>query len=381
MYIMFTNCKRIFHYLTLFALVSLSIFFLSPNANATDEIDYFDNTSRISLGYRVCVDHGSYYTCDSRVSRTTILPSVYDSSTGVAQYTITPSFTTCDSYPDLDCRLVVDSFSFEIRNNSSVPTSFNFINGKVWTGHDLFFGKYPTMSGSSIWADDYNVTSSFDLSIWKSSSKSFVCGDSTPDECLFGYWQNKVVYDQTNTYNGFDFSASKDLFSSSYYEVTFRAYPYNKSTGHLDMTTSNQNNIIFDLPRTAPLVFYAQFWGSDTIYEVEDNGEGIEVSDIQQEMDKIDQNMQNAQNSADDIDIDFSVPNIVSPFFSLFTDNSCVSITNLASWLHSSETYVCSPWPSAVRDVLSPVVSFIVILLLFGFIVRWLHKNDFGEGA
>lgn len=357
--------------------------FLSPNANATDGITYFDDSSQIQLNYRICSDQTSSsgkYVCATRTNSGQVSPFLYDSDTGVMQFSLTPDYSYCNvNYP---CRIVISGVTIHLKNNGSAANiTDNFINGKFWSVHDYFFGLYPQMSGDSTWNNFYNLASSFDGTVNTSSSGTSVCKDigALEDTCRFGYWQNEVVYDQNNTYSGFDFSVSNDLFySTSTKQFAFRSFPYDKSQGHLNMTTPAYNAIIYDLPQTSPIVFYLQLWGSETLQEVEDNGDDNGVTDIVQEMNRIDQNMQQAQNTADDIDVDINIPNVLTPFLSLFTDSSCVEIDDLAAWIHSTETVVCSPWSSDIRNVINPVAGFMMNLLIFGFLIRWLHKNENG---
>lgn len=98
----------------------------------------------------------------------------------------------------------------------------------------------------------------------------------------------------------------------------------------------------------------------------------------QDEKDTIENNAQDAQNSADGLNIGFSVANPLTVWFELFTDQPCVDIPTISSWLHANETQVCSPWRNTpVRAVASPIMGVLGGMILFGFIVRWLKGNGF----
>ena len=56
--------------------------------------------------------------------------------------------------------------------------------------------------------------------------------------------------------------------------------------------------------------------------------------------------------------------------------DTCASIPNLASMLHSNETQVCAFFPSTVRDILTPVFVLASMMLVFGFVVRWLGSSS-----
>lgn len=65
-----------------------------------------------------------------------------------------------------------------------------------------------------------------------------------------------------------------------------------------------------------------------------------------------------------------------SSFFSSLTDDRCVDIPTIASWLHTSQSHLCTYWDANIRSTLTPVFMSISSLLLFGFIVSWLKGNS-----
>lgn len=72
--------------------------------------------------------------------------------------------------------------------------------------------------------------------------------------------------------------------------------------------------------------------------------------------------------------------NVLFPFgvfFSSFVSpDTCYSIPTLASWLNlPSDTTYCSWWPSTVVNALTPIFTFISLMLLFGFVVSWLRGD------
>lgn len=69
----------------------------------------------------------------------------------------------------------------------------------------------------------------------------------------------------------------------------------------------------------------------------------------------------------------FKLANPFESIFSLFLSSStCANIPVLASWVHSDTSTVCSWWPQNVRNVLTPVFGIASMMLLFGFLMRWL---------
>lgn len=73
----------------------------------------------------------------------------------------------------------------------------------------------------------------------------------------------------------------------------------------------------------------------------------------------------------------FNFFNPFVPIFNLFTDNSsCASIPTLASMLHSNETQVCPWFDSTTRNIVTPVLGLSSMMLVFGFVVRWLGARS-----
>lgn len=71
---------------------------------------------------------------------------------------------------------------------------------------------------------------------------------------------------------------------------------------------------------------------------------------------------------------------LVNPFESIFSlflsPSTCANIPVLASWVHSDTSTVCSWWPQNVRNVLTPVFGIASMMLLFGFLMRWLGGSE-----
>lgn len=88
------------------------------------------------------------------------------------------------------------------------------------------------------------------------------------------------------------------------------------------------------------------------------------------------------QAGKDDVDsaggiFNFSVINPFVPIFQLFNSgDSCVSIPTLSSWLHTEQTSVCPFFPSSVRSIVTPVLGISSMMLIFGFVMRWLGGSE-----
>ena len=98
----------------------------------------------------------------------------------------------------------------------------------------------------------------------------------------------------------------------------------------------------------------------------------------QDEKDTINNATQDAQDEVNNQDFNFAVPNTLDAFFRSFSDSNCIDIPNLASWIHSNETRVCSPWPLVVKNTMTPIVTGVFALVLTAFFIKWLKTNDSG---
>lgn len=72
----------------------------------------------------------------------------------------------------------------------------------------------------------------------------------------------------------------------------------------------------------------------------------------------------------------FDFVNPFAPIFDLFNNDSCANIPTLASMLHSNETQVCPWFDSTTRNIATPVLGLSSMMLLFGFVVRWLGARS-----
>lgn len=70
---------------------------------------------------------------------------------------------------------------------------------------------------------------------------------------------------------------------------------------------------------------------------------------------------------------------LLNPFagiWELFNPGGCTSIPTIASWVHSEDMVYCSWWPQSIRATLTPVFSLSAMMLLFGFVAKWLGGNE-----
>lgn len=127
-----------------------------------------------------------------------------------------------------------------------------------------------------------------------------------------------------------------------------------------------------------------KFWikldvSDEPLYDDDNSWTDQWSADYQATLDYINSNSDNAVNSANSLNIGFSVPWIFQPWFDMFTNSSCVSIPTISSWLRSTENQVCTPWSAEIRNVTTPIFTILSSMLLFGFVIRWLDHRGRDE--
>ncbi len=101
----------------------------------------------------------------------------------------------------------------------------------------------------------------------------------------------------------------------------------------------------------------------------------------QQQQNQYDQEKQEEQereeqgkDSADEAGgiFNFGVLNPFAPIFELFKPGGCASIPIIAGFVGAESTQYCSWFPNSVRSVLTPAFGIASMMLLFGFVMKWL---------
>ena len=152
-------------------------------------------------------------------------------------------------------------------------------------------------------------------------------------------------------------------------------YGGNESHGYLyygDFSASE--NIVVHNPYIGWDIVTEQ--NTDDIATIVDGWKEQQGEEFDKELETIQNNGDSAQNSADSLNLSFSVINVFSGWFGLFTANDCVNIPTIASMIHVTNSQVCSPWPSNVRSAISPVIATFGTVMLSFFIYRWLMKRE-----
>ena len=100
------------------------------------------------------------------------------------------------------------------------------------------------------------------------------------------------------------------------------------------------------------------------------------MNDIHEdEKQTIEDNGEAAEGNFYDFNPTLSFSDPFSWMWSLGTSEDCANIPTLASLIHSSSSTYCSWWPSSIRSIVSPIVNIFVLIIIFGFAIRWLKSG------
>lgn len=102
----------------------------------------------------------------------------------------------------------------------------------------------------------------------------------------------------------------------------------------------------------------------------------------QEESDRENQGKEDADKVAGTFN--FSLMNPFDGIFGLFKSGECVSIPIIAGMVGSDNTTYCSWFPSSVRSILTPAFGIASVMVLFGFVSKWLGGSEtirFDKGA
>lgn len=109
-----------------------------------------------------------------------------------------------------------------------------------------------------------------------------------------------------------------------------------------------------------------------------ENQQQQQQDQYEQEKQEETQREESGNESADEMAgvFSFSVQNPFTALFGAFTSgNTCVSIPTIAAMINSDDTQYCPWFPASVRNVLTPVLSMLSMMVIFGFVVKWLNGS------
>ncbi|MBF1035167.1 MAG: hypothetical protein HXL12_00515 [Candidatus Nanosynbacter sp.] len=71
----------------------------------------------------------------------------------------------------------------------------------------------------------------------------------------------------------------------------------------------------------------------------------------------------------------FTVMNPFSPIFDLFAGGGCRPIPTIGKMLNKPNASYCPWFPGNIRSILTPVLGISAMMLIFGFVIRWLNNS------
>ena len=353
-----------------------NVFAEMPSVDSSDE-GYF------SLVYQPCSEttyNGrTYYNCDNARVR-----DFYRSTITNDDGTKTQIFTY--EIPD---DLLGSGKYIRIQRLTYTPSS-DFVS----SGDNVFYSVSSSFSpflGSarSFFTNDpgyrYTYTmGGFNAYIWSSRwNDMFSCPDQNNDVCQLKFDWDTVTGLGSGFYLSNAFTMPSGWFQfggidllHNLYDNSHESYDW---TPYYDNSTlfmlNTWNDIPYDNYGVAYLQFQVQFYKLSEFYDLADTG-GANVNDaISAEQGYITNDLNNAGGSNNSLN-GLRISNIVLPFsnwFDLFTDQRCATISVIPGWFGLSSQEICSPWPNTIVNVLTPLMSAMSIMLLFGFIIHFLR--------
>ena len=348
-------------------------FVFSSNSFATN---FKDGSATFSVSFYKPIADRTYFNYIGSQTLNSGSPTTYDSTTNIGQYQFNISQPSgCDNI----CRITINWFEFvpaNIVNNNWVYPTGDYVHIKAWSLHNFFQGTMDTIWGNS--ADKYISVLGGDSWLGTSLSNHHSCRDAGSDVCNVLFWQNNTDYDELYLYHGFSVNTARSLSPSTNW-ISFHVSLWQYDLTNHQYLLNNTGGPMMFIPKTNPIVFYVKAWDDDQLASVDDEGaEDLQETspDFDSELDLINNNGTTAQNSADSLNVGFSVPWIFQTWFSLFVNSDCVNIPNLQTMLHSTQSSVCTPWSSNLRSILSPIFAILSSMLAFGFVIRWLSRGS-----
>ena len=355
-------------------------FVFSSNTFASETIFDYSNVWIVYYNAKYNTSSGTYDVIGSQLSSLG-LRSEIDANTGLYSYSFTVQQNSNYNCND-KCYILIKDIIITPRtytNPMKYPDSQVADYTHVWlySVHDFLSGPmdnvisnmnnfYASPRGRDVW--------------FPASSNHQSCEDSGQSECNVIFWNNNVDLDPVFAYNGFNIDIDNNLFDNKHNLLqTYGYFDVRQAIYNLNTHNFQQNDsFLYLIEPTNPIVFYGRIWQDDNATSGIDLGTDLgETSpDFDTELQNINSHSESAIGSADNLDVGFSVPWIFQSWFALFVNSDCTSITNLKSMIQSSESTVCTPWPSAIRSTLTPIFAILSSMLAFGFVIRWLSGHS-----
>lgn len=370
----------------------ISAFFNAPSYAlpefVSDSLSYNNFHSRIPFGYsgKPSFDNNA----QSVISCGPITGAVCGGLWNASEYLndqILPYWYTADGFYRSNSAIDTDSgihysytFSFDdlfnvpIRKFSSLTVPLHDYGGYFWDSSNLTRGRQFEFKGAFEFEGSFNWNSDINNngSVFEIAAYALPVGSSNGPQ-LFDFSQcvTNLVTLPSSGYKQLEFSCSGTLASDYVYFLPYLFISGGSTNGQLQYVFETDNVwrfasmfLVTDNDDTPGSAFNSTLTGGGTVIGSEDYILGANTSFSEDWFASL----------TSLFSFDFINP--FAPIFNLFNNDSCAQIPTLAGMLHSQETEICPWFDSSVRNIVTPVLGLSSMMLVFGFVVRWLGSRS-----
>lgn len=267
-----------------------------------------------------------------------------------------------------------DLFNKPIRKFSSLTVPLHDYGGYFWDSSNLTRGRQFEFKGAFEFEGSFNWNSDINNngSVFEIAAYAQSVGDTSGPQFIdFSQCVTNLVTLPSSGYKQLEFSCSGTLASDYIYFLPYLFISGGSSNGQLQYVFETDNIwrfasmfLVTDNDDTPGSPFNSTLTGGGTIIGSEDYILGANSSSSEDWFASL-FNL-----------FSFNFINPFAPIFNLFNNDSCAQIPTLASMLHSEETQVCPWFDSSIRNITTPVLGLASMMLVFGFVVRWLGSRS-----
>lgn len=300
---------------------------------------------------------------------------------------ILPYWYTADGFYRSNSAIDTDSgihysytFSFDdllnkpVRKFSSLTVPLHDYGGYFWDSSNLTRGRQFEFKGAFEFEGSFNWNSDItnNGSVFEIDAYAQAVGDTSgPQNIVFAQCVTNLVTLPASGYKQLEFSCSSSLSSDYIYFLPYLNISGGTTNGVLQYVFETDSVwrfasmfLVTDNDDTPGSAFNSTLTGGGTIVGSDDYILGVNSSSSEDWFSSL----------TGLFSFDFINP--FAPIFNLFNNDSCANIPTLASMLHSNETQVCPWFDSSVRNITTPVLGLASMMLVFGFVVRWLGSRS-----
>lgn len=278
--------------------------------------------------------------------------------------------------PKSNSTVYLNGFAFKGNKNSSLADGFTY------QARDFFAVTF-TVGGSFEFDQVFNYTGSHQLELIQIEELARSTFDG---HTVITYQAIGQVWSSGSSYLELYPNSLKNAYGESFtFSVnSVSQWRYQNTTVNVDVDTGSVVNAIKESHTLQQANTQAINEAKELAHaDAQAQKEAID-NQTKQQQDQYDQEKQEEQDRENQGNEDMNEAtgifnfNILNPFagiWDLFKPNQCVDIPIVAEFVGSEETQYCSWFPQSVRSILTPAFGIGSIMILFGFIVRWLNSS------